>query len=221
MSVMAEFTVPAAEFVLAETLTATPDMRIEIKRVVGGSGLVTPYFWAAGGDFETFERALRDDETIRDVLTLEEYADGETDDERFYRVTWEAGLPNLITAVADAKATVLEATSSDGQRWRVTVLFPSEGRLSEFHDYCLDHEFTVQPERIYRPENPQERGQYDVTEDQQEALEAAFRAGYFEVPRETTLVELAADIGISQNALSARLRRGTANVLENTIIHEQ
>lgn len=72
MSVLAEFIVPADEFVLAETLTAAPDVRIEIKRVVGDDSTVTPYFWAAGGDFHRFEDALRADEMVREVLMLEE-----------------------------------------------------------------------------------------------------------------------------------------------------
>lgn len=221
MSVLAEFTVPASEFVLAETLTVAPDMRIEIKRVIGGKATVTPYFWAAGGDFARFEGALRDDETVREVLTLEEHEEPDREEERFYRVTWEMAAPNLIAAVSQSKATVLEAVSDDGDRWDVKVLFPSEESLSEFHDYCLEHEFDVTPNRVYRPENLEGQSKYDMTKEQQEALEAAFHAGYFAVPRERTLTEVAEEMGISRNALSARLRRGQRNLLANTLIHKE
>lgn len=224
MSVLAEFTVPAEEFVLADTLTVTTGMRIEIKRVIGGEETVTPYFWASDGDFERFEAALHDDEMVREVFTLErddETAGGDDDQDRFYRVTWEMPVPDLISAVSEAKATVLEAVSEDGENWEVKVLFPDEEALSAFHDYCLEHDFEVEPKRVYEPKNPQEQGEYGVTDPQQQALETAYRAGYFEVPRKRTLTEVAADLGISRNALSARLRRGHRNLLANTLIHEE
>lgn len=226
MSVLAEFVVPASEFVLADTLTVAPNMRIEIKRVVGGKTFVTPYFWAAGGDFETFEQALREDEMIRDVLTLEEHdeqSEGDVphEEERFYRVTWEATVPSLITAVGDAQASILQAVSTDGAKWEVKVLFADDTDLSAFHEYCVEHEFTIEPQRVYRPKNPQEQAEYGVSEAQQEALEAAYRAGYFNVPRDKTLTELAEGLDISRNALSARLRRGHRNLLAHTLIHEE
>ncbi|WP_254532735.1 helix-turn-helix domain-containing protein [Natrinema gelatinilyticum] len=224
MSILTEFTVPADEFVLADTLTVAPEIRIEIKRVVGGESHVTPYFWAFGEDLTNFEQALRDDDMVREVLTLEEQEEqagrDEEEEERFYRVTWEMSVPNLITAVSDAKATVLEAASVDGDDWEVKILFPNEESLSGFWDYCLENEFSFQPQRVYRPENPEERAEYGVTPDQQEALEAAYHAGYFDVPRDRTLTELADNLDISRNALSARLRRGHRNLLSNTLIHD-
>lgn len=223
MSVLAEFTVPADEFVLADTLTDTSGMRIEIKRVIGGESTVTPYFWASGGDLSRFEEALHDDEVVREVLALERDTggSGEDEEERFYRVTWEIPVPNLVTAVSEAKATVLEAVSEDGENWEVKVLFPGEAALSAFHDYCVDNGFEVEPRRVYEPKNPQEQAEYGVTEAQQEALKAAYHAGYFAVPRERTLTEVATDVGISRNALSARLRRGHRNLLASTLVHEE
>ncbi|NEU56862.1 helix-turn-helix domain-containing protein [Halorussus sp. MSC15.2] len=216
MSVLAELTVPASEFVLADTLTNVPGMRIEIKRVVAGTERITPYFWATGGEFDAFERGLREDPTIQDILTLEEQ-DG---DERFYRVTWQSGRANLLTAASDAKATILEAVS-DEESWQLKVLFPSRDALSEFHDFCVSNDFSFRLERVYHAENPQERAEYDVTDEQQEALTAAYDAGYFEVPRRTTLTELADGLDISRNALSARLRRGHRNLLANTLVHDE
>jgi len=225
MAVLAEFVISPDQFVLADTLTAAPSIRIEIKRVVGGESFVTPYFWASDGDFERFERALHEDEMVHEVLTLEEHGGkddaGPPHEERFYRVTWTTEVPNLITAVSDAKATILEAVSVDGGSWEIKVLFPDDGALSDFHEYCVDHEFEVQPERVYRPTNSEEQAEYGVTERQQQALEAAYHAGYFDVPREHNLTELAEQLNISRNALSARLRRGHRNLLAHTLVHEE
>ena len=224
MSILAEFIIPADTFVLADTITTQPDMRIEIKRVVGGAEHVTPYFWAYGSDFEAFEASLRSDETVQDVLSLDEQADapGQSDaqEERFYRVTWERSVPNLIDAVSVAKATVLEAVTTEGDRWEVKILFPDEEALGAFNEYGLDSGFSFEPTRLYRPENPEERGEFELTSAQLEALKAAYEEGYFNVPRDITLTELAETLDISQNALSTRLRRGHRNILSNTIVHE-
>ncbi|UTF55224.1 helix-turn-helix domain-containing protein [Natronosalvus rutilus] len=224
MSVLTELTIPADEFVLADTLTASPDMHIEIKRVVGGKSTVTPYLWASGEGFDAFEKQLRDDDMVREVLMLEEQnerSDEDDTEERFYRVTWEMDVPNLITAVSDARATVLEAVSNEEHRWEVKILFPGEQSLSDFHEYCVEHGFSFEPQRVYRPENPEEQAEYGVTAEQQEALEAAYHAGYFDVPRDRTLTDLATELDISRNALSARLRRGQRNLLANTLVREK
>jgi predicted DNA binding protein len=55
-----------------------------------------------------------------------------------------------------------------------------------------------------------------LTAEQREALSRAVEAGYFDVPRRTTLVGLARELGISDTATSQRLRRGVATVLQDS-----
>ncbi len=49
-----------------------------------------------------------------------------------------------------------------------------------------------------------------LTEKQRHTLEVALELGYFETPRDITLKELAAELDITHQALSERLRRATA-----------
>lgn len=61
------------------------------------------------------------------------------------------------------------------------------------------------------------RGQHTdelLTDRQQEVLEAAIRQGYFEVPRECTLAELAATVDADKSTVSTMLRRGESKVLK-------
>ncbi|MFC7226931.1 helix-turn-helix domain-containing protein [Salinirubellus salinus] len=51
---------------------------------------------------------------------------------------------------------------------------------------------------------------WDVTPRQSEAVEAAFRLGYFSVPREVTARDVADELGISKSAFLERLRRAQA-----------
>lgn len=53
-----------------------------------------------------------------------------------------------------------------------------------------------------------------LTDRQRELLEAAVREGYFEVPRECTLAELAETVGVDKATASTVLRRGEANLVK-------
>lgn len=53
-----------------------------------------------------------------------------------------------------------------------------------------------------------------LTARQQEVLEAAFRAGYFEVPRDSTLAAVADDLGVDTSTASETLRRAQARLVE-------
>ena len=53
-----------------------------------------------------------------------------------------------------------------------------------------------------------------LTERQREVLEAAMREGYFEVPRESSLEDVADKLGVDKSTASGVLRRGEARVLK-------
>jgi predicted DNA binding protein len=54
-----------------------------------------------------------------------------------------------------------------------------------------------------------------LTDRQREVLEAAVREGYFSVPRECTLAELAASIDVDKSTASTVLRRGEARLVKS------
>jgi predicted DNA binding protein len=53
-----------------------------------------------------------------------------------------------------------------------------------------------------------------LTDRQREVLEAAVREGYFAVPRECTLAELAGSLGVDKSTVSEVLRRGEARLVK-------
>ncbi|WP_137283719.1 bacterio-opsin activator domain-containing protein [Halorussus salinisoli] len=215
MSVLTGFTVPGDDFLLGWTLEAVPEMRIEIERVAVEDENVTPYFWAAGGDFETFDTALADDPTVEKSVVLEEH-----DDERLYQVRWKRNTKGIVYAVSEADATILQATS-EGTDWSVELLFPDDEVVSEFQDYAAAHDLSFDLQWFHQSAHPEAFGKFDITDEQREALVTAYREGYFEVPGEVSLGELADELDISKNAASARLHRGYANLVENTLIHDE
>lgn len=53
-----------------------------------------------------------------------------------------------------------------------------------------------------------------LTDRQREALDAAIRLGYFEVPRECTLTDVADELGVDKSTASGVLRRGEGRIVK-------
>lgn len=119
-------------------------------------------------------------------------------------------LPELFACVRDADGTVRTARAIENT-WTFDLRFPNRdaasGCLSRYDGGSL----TV--DRIGSPSILQDGSGITPTEKQREVLVRALAAGYFDVPRRTSLVSLADDLGISDTAASERLRRGTKAVL--------
>lgn len=73
MSLIAEFTVAAEQFVLYETLCEVPEMIVEIERVIAHEpDRLMPYFWTSNGDNQKFEAAAENDPSVEGLTKLDE-----------------------------------------------------------------------------------------------------------------------------------------------------
>lgn len=59
--------------------------------------------------------------------------------------------------------------------------------------------------------------EYNLMAEQREVLITAEEKGYFSVPRDAQIEDIAAELDISPNAVSERLRRATGNLTRNTL----
>ncbi|WP_227376200.1 bacterio-opsin activator domain-containing protein [Haladaptatus halobius] len=74
MSVIAEFSVQADALALSKTLEAVPEMIVDIERVVAHDKTrLMPYFWVRGGDYTTFETAVKDDPSTTNIVKPDDY----------------------------------------------------------------------------------------------------------------------------------------------------
>jgi hypothetical protein len=71
--------------------------------------------------------------------------------------------------------------------------------------------------RLYNPSNPKSGGRFGLTPKQREALVTALDAGFYNIPPNATMDEVAQAIDISQQAMSKRLRRAHGNLIRNTL----
>lgn len=216
MSVIGEFTVPASALAMQQTLDEVPEMSVQIERVVAHeSGILTPYFWVRGGDMERFKSALEDDPSVLEYTRVDML-----EKETLYRAVWPTDVESIAQAYLEAGATVLEATGRN-QRWELRLRFDNQPNLSAFNEYCEENNIPLTVNRIYNPTTVKGGGQFGITPKQREALVAALDAGFYEIPPAATMTEIAEALGISQQALSKRLRRAHGNIVSNVLTIEE
>lgn len=212
MSTIIEFTVPAEEFALYETLCVVPEMTVEVERVVAhADDRIVPYFWTSGGDQDEFERAARDDPSVAELTTLDR-----RDGASLYRAEWVEDVETVAYAYTQAGATLLNASGKDG-RWELQLRFDTEDASSSFQRYLEESDRSAEIHRLYKPTQPRMGSQPGLTDLQHDTLVTALRAGYYEVPRGLSMDALADELDVSQQALSNRLRRGHRTLVENSL----
>ncbi|MDS0478027.1 helix-turn-helix domain-containing protein [Natrinema sp. 1APR25-10V2] len=205
---------------IVEFEIATPILRraveaasgIDVEEIFRPSADETKFiFWVYGADLDGVDAALDADETVRQFALLEE-----SGDRRLYSGTLsEYGKENLTYPIAaEYDIAYLDITVTKDTRIRARI--PTREALFAYRDACREREIPFRIERIF-DESDHSGDRYGITDRQQEALLAALEKGYFDVPRKTTLSEIAETLDISDQALSARLRRGQANLLRNTL----
>ncbi|MFC4436787.1 MULTISPECIES: helix-turn-helix domain-containing protein [Natrialbaceae] len=196
--------------ILREAAAAASQLSIEqvYESETGATKLV---FWATSRNFEAVESALETDSSVDEHTLLEKMAE-----KRLYSASLtEWGTERLThpAAAANDIAFLEIAVTGDTQ---IRARVPSRDALLAYRESCRERDVPFRLQRIYHEPGP-ESGQYGLSDRQQEALLAALEAGYFDVPREATLSSIAGQLDISDQALSARLRRGQANLLRNTV----
>jgi predicted DNA binding protein len=215
MTAIAEFTLPAEEFALYETLEHRPDLVCEVERVVAhDTARVMPFIWVSSGELDSLTQILEADPSVEDIELL-----SDTDDERLYRLSWTDEANVIGYMVIECDATVQRAIAADGQ-WTLRVLFPDRSDIREVTEFANEHDLSLELNQLYGIDSA-EQVRFGLSEDQQDALTEGYERGYYKIPRETDAVDLADALDISHQALSERIRRGTSSLIENTLLVDE
>lgn len=204
--------IPAEEFALHETFQSIPEVSFECERIVkGGDQIVMPLVWAYGFESDRLNEVLEDDPSVADASLLAEF-----ENELLYRMEWIDQVRLVLQMMTNSQATVLSCYG-DNETWILRVLFPTRDSLSHTHEFCNDHGLTFEVHYV-REMDGEPAGRWGLTVEQYEALTTASERGYFQVPREIDLQDLANDIGVSHQALSERLRRGHDVLIQEALM---
>lgn len=144
-------------------------------------------------DIVGFERLLADDQRV-----LTHY---EADNQRLYQFLRRSSLPPEFPIDVENGVMEFDVTATQEQ-------FDAFGEFLDANDAQYELLSVVHTD----DDTPL------LTQRQRECLRVAQREGYFEVPRDCTLAELAETLDIDKSTASETIRRGTARVINQFLL---
>lgn len=205
-----EMTAPAGVLGLISSQTLPEGTKLEFERTASVRDAGSPSLVVSGDDAAAVVRMIRERPTIEETTSI-----GDTDEEVIVRLSWDATVPDLLECIRRSDGTVLSAIAQNDV-WAFDVRFPSTDAASRFYTGYTDDTYPITIHRINQQGASHQLSNGQLTAEQRDALSRAVSAGYYEVPRRTTLVDLARELGISDTATSQRLRRGVSTVLQSS-----
>ncbi|SIR87622.1 helix-turn-helix domain-containing protein [Natronorubrum thiooxidans] len=208
MTTVVELEIPADRLGAARTFDRVPTFECQIGGMIGDS---PPLVWTAGPDIETVREALEADPSVDVIASLtdgereQRTVDADDRDRWLFRLEFGDGLKLFQQIVAENDGAILAASGESGT-WTVKLLFHERASLSECYSLFEQYDFDVEVTRLAGT-NDFASAQTPLTETQYETICKAHELGYFDIPRQITLKELAAELDVSHQALSERLRR--------------
>lgn len=208
MSIVAEYTIDLPRY--AAAVEAVPGMRLLVEQIAAcDSETVSVTFWAEGGEFDTFEDRLEHTDAIIEIMELS----GRLDGRKLYQIRLPAA-ETTYWAWTKRGGVLLECTITPAGI-TMRIRFPDQETLRDYRQHCKEQGCSFNLTGLQTTDAPPDDQHGRLTVAQGELLTAAVEDGYFKVPREVTMNDLAADLSISDQAASERLRRGLSNVLEH------
>lgn len=217
MSLIAEVRFTSPELPLSNALAAVPGMELTVEQAIADDPEVPILFlWAAGDDFETFEAALTDDETVGSTELVENAGE-----KRLYRVQISPEAAVVLYPVDVELGASRLAVTATSRSLDARIRFPDRETLRQYRERCAERGVSLSLQRLYQSRESSTGAAYGLTPKQRRAVVHAAEKGYFEVPRGRTLAELAADLEISRQSASERIRRGVDALVKSTLSTEE
>lgn len=208
---IATFRLDPEAIALAETLSKLPGLEVEAERVAAHSTTWTmPCLWVSYDDFDAVDDALAADPSVDSVVDATPF-----EDQKYYQVDWNDAMQDRIDTFLDNQGSILNAQAT-AEGWKRRIRFVAREQFDEFRTVLHDRSFSFELLVLTEPSEPRHSvGELSPT--QRDALREAKERGYYEVPREITARELAAELDVSHQNLSEVLRRATAKLVDETL----
>jgi predicted DNA binding protein len=211
MGTIVEAVVPATEFALQGTSESLGDVAFRLERVVAqDADSIMPFLWVAGAERASLEDALDTDPSIEDFSLVTDLGE-----KWLYEMRWVDRIETLVRTIVDERAVLLAATGS-AVTWELKFLFLDRDAIRSVEADFEEAGTSFDVHQIY-DQREGALGAHGLTNKQYRALALALERGYYDVPRTTNAKELAAELGISHQALSEQLRRAHESVVDDTV----
>lgn len=207
MSTIADFHLHGDALALSATFERADGAICEMEEALATD---FPSLWIGGESRQSIEDALTADPSVTSFTVVTGNSN-----EWLFELTLTEGAIDPFARTRIERATIVEASAANGT-WSLRVRFPDRGAVSRTYDRFTDDGVTVDVTRL-QDVSMDAAENLGLTDEQYEALVAAIEHGYFQIPRRTSLQDLAAELGISHQALSERLRRAFATLVEQEL----
>lgn len=200
---------------LEYTLQELPEVEIVTERIAAHSTNWTmPCLWASHSNLDAVDEALANDSSVDTIVETEGF-----DTEKYYLVEWSKDVEDRIDAYLDKQATVLLArATADG--WHVRIRFVHREQFDSFRNALQKGDCSFRLLELTEASVPHQSSGM-LTPEQRDALVIASQHGYFNVPREATVQDLAKELDKSHQAISELLRRGSKKLIDETLTTDE
>jgi len=172
-------------------------------------------FWIETPDFDAVEQALREDHTVADYSLILE-----TGNRRTCSIEYSDDVTLITPEIVEVGGLTLEARSYTNG-WLIHLQLQDHDDVFALKEYAEEHGIHLDLLELHQNDERDDLHGYGLTESQREALVSAYVQGYYDTPRDTMLEDLASMLDISSTAVSGRLRRGSARLIEEVLVENE
>lgn len=211
MTLTAEFRLGSYQLPFVGVAAAVPDLTL---RLVHGeqpeSGPFVFFVRASGSSFDGLEPAFDRSPWIGEHTLITE-----TVSMRVYRLVTTSRRPPAVERLRLGN-TYTESVTFLPDGWRMRQQFADRDAFTTFRDCCSGMALSFDLDRLYEVDATDTK-LMGLTDKQHEALLTAHEMGYFAVPRQTSMADVAASLDLSVPALAERVHRAEANLIEHFV----
>ncbi len=166
--------------------------------------------------------ALADDHTVDTIQPMSEF-----DDQQLSAVEFASETRLMGPHVTSEGGFVVDARSSSPEfqprGWHERWLLPDREAIHEIWQRARDDGFAFSLLEFHQAGRVDgaHHGLDALTDEQRRTIAAAYEAGYFAEPRETSLEELGDALDLSASAVGGRLKRGMKTLIGETLVVER
>lgn len=214
MTVIAQLRIPADSFELGRILNLESEASIELENLVPLGEKAVPFFTVENGVRDDFQARVDQHPSVASIALVNEH-----ENRTMYALDWNVSRDAFFQGVLETNAHLLSGRGTTGS-WAFELRFSGHEQLSEFREYCKNEGINLDVGRIFNPTRPDVGMWFGLTQPQRDALVRAVQGGYYSIPRQMSTNDLADELGISDQAVTERLRRAIVSLVENTLVVE-
>ena len=212
MSVLTEIRLLAEEFELGQILGVEGVSAIELETLVPSGDLAVPLLWVYEPIGEDFLESVLRYPTVNDISAVDVF-----EDRTLFRLDWDASQDHLFQCILRNDGQISSATAT-AEGWDFEIRFPDRESLSRCQTCWEDAHISIEVLRIFNPTDPEAGPWYGLSEPQRKALMLAVEMGYYDIPRGCSTADLATELGISDQAVTERLRRAIGTFVRHGLL---